>query len=243
MAEEEGFEPPEPSRVQRFSRPPVSTTHPFLQSLSYNRTNLKPLLIGIAGLSGSGKTALARMLAPHLRAEVITLDAYYHSQSHLPVEARATVNYDHPDALDWTLLSTHLRTLTRGEPIEEPVYLFDRHTRADLTRHIEPQPVFIVEGILALHRDEVRELLDLSVFVATRDEECLRRRMERDVAERGRTRESVLKQYSETVWPMAVQYVLPSSQFANLVVSGEEPLHDSVSAVLGVLNMRRAARA
>ncbi len=243
MAEEEGFEPPEPFRVQRFSRPPVSTTHPFLQYLSYNRTNLKPLLIGVAGLSGSGKTALARKLAPHLDAEVITLDAYYHSQSHRTLAERADLNYDHPDALDWALLSSHLGALTRGEPIDEPVYLFERHDRAPSSRRIEPRAVFIVEGILALHHPAVRELLDLSVFVTTHDEECLRRRLERDIAERGRTRESVLEQYYSTVLPMAVEYVLPSREHAQVVVSGEEPLDESVGAVLRALQVRCAASA
>ena len=204
---------------------------------------MKPFIIGVAGLSGSGKTALAGKLAPHLHAEVLTLDAYYHPQSHLPLEARARLNYDHPDALDWPLLSAHLAALTRGEPIEEPVYLFDQHTRAAHTRRIAPQPIFIVEGILALHHPDVRQLLDLSVFVTTRDEECLRRRLERDIAERGRTRESVLQQYASTVWPMALQYVLPSREFATLVVSGEEPLDDSVAAVLRILKTRRAATA
>lgn len=186
---------------------------------------------------------MANRLAPHLHSEVITLDAYYHSQSHLPLEARAGLNYDHPDALDWPLLTSHLAALTRGEPIEEPVYLFDQHTRASVTRRIQPQPIFIVEGILALHRPEVRRLLDITVFVTTRDEECLRRRLERDIAERGRTRESVLEQYYGTVWPMALEYVLPSSQYAGLVVSGEEPLDESVAAVLRLLNTRRAATA
>jgi uridine kinase len=204
---------------------------------------LKPLIIGVAGLSGSGKTALARQLAPHLHCEVLTLDAYYHPQSHLSLEQRATLNYDHPDALDWPLLSSHLAALTRGEPIEEPVYLFDQHTRASQTRRVDPQPIFIVEGILALHHPEVRQLLDLSVFVTTRDEECLRRRLERDIAERGRTRESVLDQYYSTVWPMALKYVLPSREFADLVVSGEEPLDESVAAVLRILKTRRAATA
>ena len=204
---------------------------------------MKPLLIGVAGLSGSGKTALARRLAPHLHSEVITLDAYYHPQSHVPLEARGRLNYDHPDALDWPLLSAHLASLTRGEPVEEPVYLFDRHTRADHTRRIDPHPVFIVEGILALHHPDVREFLDLSVFVTTRDVECLRRRLERDIAERGRTRESVLEQYYSTVWPMALQYVLPTREFATLVVSGEEPLDESVAAVLRIFQTRRAASA
>jgi uridine kinase len=202
---------------------------------------LKPFIIGVAGLSGSGKTALARKLAPSLDADVITLDAYYHSQSQLSLAEREKLNYDHPDALDWILLADHLTALALGESIEEPIYLFDQHTRAHHSRRIEPRPVMIVEGILALHNDAVRKLLDLRVFVTTRDEECLRRRLERDIAERGRTRESVIEQYRNTVWPMALQYVLPSRVHADLVVSGEEPLNESVAAVLTVLQSSRAA--
>ena len=201
-------------------------------------------MIGVAGLSGSGKTALACKLARHLGdAEVLTLDAYYHPQSHLSLAERAHLNFDHPDALDWRLLSSHLGALSNGEAIDEPLYLFDQHTRAPSSRRIEPAPLMIVEGILALHHAGVRKQLDLCVFVTTREEECLRRRLERDIAERGRTRESVLEQYYATVWPMALQYVLPSREHAHLVVSGEEPLDESVAAVLRVLEMRRAASA
>jgi len=205
---------------------------------------LKPYFIGIAGLSGSGKTALARQLVHHIPdSETITLDSYYHSQSHLKLEQRAELNYDHPDSLDWSLLSRHLVALTSGEPIEEPVYLFDQHTRGPQSRRVEPRPFVIVEGILALHHPEVRSQYDLSVFVTTDDAECLRRRLERDIAERGRTRESVLHQYYGTVWPMALEYVLPSREHATLVVSGEEPLDSSVASVLRMLPIRLAATA
>lgn len=159
----------------------------------------------------------------------------------MSLDARAKLNFDHPEALDWPLLAAHLAALTRGEAIEEPIYLFDQHTRAALKRRVAPHPIFIVEGILALHHPSVRELLDLAVFVTTRQEECLRRRLERDIAERGRTRECVLEQYYSTVWPMAVEYVLPSRQFADLVVSGEEPLDESVAAVLRMLRRSTAA--
>jgi uridine kinase len=205
---------------------------------------LKPYFIGIAGLSGSGKTALARQLVHHIPdSETITLDSYYHSQSHRSLEQRAELNYDHPDSLDWSLLSRHLKELTAGNTIEEPIYLFDQHTRGAESRKVAPRPFVIVEGILALHHPEVRSHYNLSVFVTTNNAECLRRRLERDIAERGRTRESVLQQYDRTVWPMALKYVLPSREHATLVVSGEEPLDNSVESVLRMLPVRRAASA
>jgi len=198
---------------------------------------VKPVMIGIAGLSGSGKTALARRVAEELdsASELLTLDSYYHPQSHLRLAQRAELNYDHPKSLDWDLLSRHLDALARGEPIDEPHYLFDQHTRAGWTRRVEPRPFLILEGILALHREEIRALLDLKVFVTTQPEECLRRRLDRDIAERGRTMESVLDQYNKTVWPMALEYVIPSRAFADVVVSGEEPIEGSVETVLGSL--------
>jgi uridine kinase len=206
---------------------------------------MKPYLIGVAGLSGSGKTALARQLAPRLDSgcEVITLDSYYHAQHHLSIDKRASLNFDHPDALDWPLLMRHLEQLHAGQAIEEPHYLFEHHTRAAHTRHVAPQPFLILEGILTLHRAEICALLDLKVYVTTRPEECLRRRLERDIAERGRTRESVVERYQKTVWPMALKFVLPSRESADLVVSGEEPLDESIAAVLRTLEAARSATA
>ena len=205
----------------------------------------KPFLIGIAGLSGSGKTALARQLAPQLNGgcEIVTLDSYYHPQGHFTLEQRAALNYDHPDSLDWVLLERHLSALHSGHAIQEPVYLFEHHTRAAYTRPVEPRGFLIVEGILTLHTPEVRRQLDLKVFVETRPEECLRRRIDRDIFERGRTRESVLAQYQSTVWPMAQEFVLPSRAFADLVVSGEEPFGQSVSAILARLASVTGGRA
>jgi uridine kinase len=185
-------------------------------------------------LSGSGKTELARQLSRRLpgRCEILPLDAYYLPQAHLSLEERAVLNFDHPDALDWEMFREHLDALRHGKPVEEPIYLFAEHTRAPEKRIIEPSSYLIVEGILALHDPEIRKLLDLKVFVNTRREECLRRRIRRDISERGRTRESVLDQFNATVWPMAREFVLPSRRQANLVVSGEEPLEHSIGAVL-----------
>jgi uridine kinase len=129
------------------------------------------------------------------------------------------------------LLAEHLSTLASGLPIDEPGYLFDRHTRSTEPTNIEPRAFLILEGILALHAAPIRELLGLKVFVSTSGDECLRR-LERDIAERGRSRESVLRQYEDTVWPMAQRYVLPTREFADLVVSGEQPLDNSVAKVI-----------
>jgi uridine kinase len=193
-------------------------------------------VIGVAGLSGSGKSELARKLATRLNGcAVLALDSYYHPQSHLPPVAREALNYDHPDALDWALLTAHLDALATGRPIEEPHYRFEQHTRSGATRMIDPQPCLVIEGILTLYRADVRERLDLKIFVSTAPEECFNRRLARDVAERGRTAESVREQYENSVWPMAVEYVLPSRAFADLVVSGEQPLDLSVEQVLEFL--------
>jgi uridine kinase len=203
---------------------------------------IQPFLIGIAGPSGSGKTALARRLAPLLPRDcaVISLDSYYRPQSHLPLEERARLNYDHPDALDWDLLWRHLDCLRRGHAVEQPIYRFNSHTRDTSTRRVPPRPFLILEGILTLYCPKIRDLLDLKIFVDTADRECLGRRVRRDVAERGRTEDSVRDQYSATVRPMALEYVLPSRQYADLVVSGEEPIDAAVDRVLAALRVFRA---
>ena len=201
----------------------------------------QPFLIGIAGPSGSGKTALARKLAPLLPRDsiVISLDSYYLPQSHLPYDERTKLNFDHPDALDWDLLLTHLDRLRHGHAVEQPIYRFEQHTRDTKTRRVPPRPFVILEGILALYSPKVRAMLDLKVFVDTRDEECLGRRIKRDVVERGRTEASVLFQYESTVRPMAAQFVLPGRDLADLVVSGEEPIGSGVERVLAWVSGRR----
>lgn len=205
----------------------------------------RPFLIAIAGLSGSGKTALANALARRLdrQCAVVALDSYYH---HLPPEIgpdeRAARNYDHPDALDWPLLESHLATLLSGSPIEAPVYRFDAHARSEHTQPVEPYPYLILEGILAIHYSAIRSLAGLRVFVETGHEVCLTRRIERDVVHRGRTRESVLDQYRATVWPMAQEHVLPSRAHADLLVSGEGSLEESCEAVLRRLESAKRHR-
>jgi len=189
-------------------------------------------------MSGAGKSELARYASLHLpeRTQLVWMDSYYFSQDDIPMEERVKVNYDHPDSLDWALFAQHLRAISAGEAFDEPVYLFDQHTRGTATRRIEPARYIIVEGLLALHNPEIRELFEVKVYVTTPDDVCLARRVERDIHQRGRTEESVLAQYHATVLPMAIQFVKPTEQFADLVVSGEQPLSESYAAVTRALS-------
>lgn len=194
------------------------------------------MLIAIGGCSGAGKSVLTEALRVRLRGcSVLALDSYYHAQADLSLEERALLNYDHPDALDWPLLESHVRMLLRGEPAETPVYLFDQHTRASEALLVEPGGIVLVEGILALHHQGIRDLAGVRVFVETPEQECLRRRLDRDIRDRGRTEESVLEQYRTSVHPMALEYVLPSRAHADVIVSGQQPLERSVEEVLSYL--------
>lgn len=190
---------------------------------------MTPFLIGVAGPSGAGKSELSRLMAARLPGPtaLISLDSYYRPLPHLTFEERCRSNFDHPDALDWPLIHEHVKAIGQGRIIEEPIYRFDTHARAPETRLIEPAPFVILEGLFALHDPSVRALLDARIFVIAPDDVCLARRLARDTVERGRTRDSVLRQYAETVRPMAELYVLPSRHHADLVVSGVEPLEDS----------------
>ncbi len=196
----------------------------------------RPLVLGIAGPSGSGKTTLARELVAPLGATLLPLDVYYRDLSHLPASDRASVNFDHPDSLEMPLLIEHLNHLVAGIPINRPIYDFTTHTRIrGQTSRVEPAPVLLVEGILALHDPALRALFDQSVFVHAPHSVCLLRRIHRDVRERGRTETSVREQFEHTTRPMADQFVLPSAAHASLIVDGTDSLDWSVQAVLGKL--------
>ena len=192
-------------------------------------------LVGIAGGTGSGKTTLARALLDALgqeRAVLLAQDSYYRDRAHIPRTARDELNYDHPDAFDLPLLIAHLRTLKRGEPIPEIVYDYRTHTRAPSEGSIEPKEVVILEGILVLAISEVREQVDLKIFVDAPPDIRFIRRLQRDMRERGRTVDSVIRQYLATVRPMHEQFVEPSRRHADLVVSGMEPVEETVRKVL-----------
>jgi uridine kinase len=192
----------------------------------------KPYLIGVSGPSGAGKTYLATHLASTLHASILGLDRYHRDLSHLPMEQRACVNFDAPDALDHELLIEQIADLRNNETVRLPVYDFATHTRSSRTELWRPAEVVIIEGLFALHWPTLRDLLGTKVFVDMNDENCLARRQVRDVRERGRTPQSVAEQYTATVAPMAVRYVHPTIVHADVVVSGADPVSDSVSAVL-----------
>ncbi len=189
-------------------------------------------LIAIAGPSCAGKTELAKALARALPAAIVPLDAYYLDLGHLPFEERIKFNFDIPDTIEYGLFAKQIRALAAGEAVERPIYDFIAHTPSGQTERVEPGQPVIVEGLFALYWADLRPLFTTKVFVEAPDEVCLARRQLRDVRERGRTVEWVLRQYTETVRPMAERYVLPTRQFADIVVSGEAPLQFSVAAVI-----------
>ena len=178
------------------------------------------LVIGIAGGSGSGKTTLMKNLVEKFGDAVTVLshDNYYKRHDELTYEQRCLINYDEPDAFETELMAAHLDSLRHGQAIDCPVYDYTVHNRSNETVRIEPKPVIIVEGILIFADEALRELMDIRIFVDTDSDVRLCRRIKRDVNKRGRTLESVLLQYQQTVKPMHEKYVEPSKKFANLVV-------------------------
>ena len=188
---------------------------------------LTPTLIGFSGGSGSGKTTLTAAIHERLgdrRSAVLSLDAYYKDLSHLPLEARASVNFDRPDALDVQLLTQQIRQLRCGCAVEVPRYDFTTHTRRPETLTLQPKAVVLAEGILLLALDPIRSLLDLKVFVDAPADIRFIRRLIRDIQERGRTADSCIQQYYATTRPMHFAWVEPSKAFADMVVSGEEEI-------------------
>jgi uridine kinase len=179
------------------------------------------MIIGICGGTGSGKTTVAnRILESVSASEVVFIqqDSYYRNLKDLPLDYRQVANFDHPDALDNDLLVNHVRRLRAGEPIELPLYDFKTHTRLVDTRAVDPKPIVIVEGILIFAEPRLLEQMDIKVFVDTPDDIRFIRRLRRDIAERGRTVESVIEQYTATVRPMHMQFVEPSKRHADVII-------------------------
>jgi len=181
---------------------------------------IRPLIIGVAGGSGSGKTTVARAIHERLGVDAIFLDqdAYYADLGHLPLEERSRVNFDHPDALDTDLMLEHLEALAAGRAVDKPTYDFTRHTRAAATVRLEPREVILVDGILIFADARLRRMFDMKVFVDVADDLRFIRRMQRDVAERGRSVDSIIEQYLGSVRPMHLEFVEPSKRYADIIV-------------------------
>ena len=195
------------------------------------------MIIGICGGTGSGKTTVAnRILESVSRDEVIFLqqDSYYRNLDEMPLDFRQKINFDHPDAIDNNLLVEHLRALKKGEAVELPLYDFKTHTRKTETLHMEPRPIIIIEGILIFAEKRLLDEMDIKVYVDTPDDIRFIRRLRRDIAERGRTVESVIEQYVATVRPMHMQFVEPSKRCADVIIP--EGGHNVVS--IGLISGR-----
>ena len=179
------------------------------------------LIIGICGGTGSGKTTVANRILETVSAQEVVFiqqDSYYRNLKDLPRDYRQLANFDHPDAIDNDLLVHHVKKLKAGEPVELPIYDFRTHTRLNDTLRIEPKPIVIVEGILIFSDPRLLEQLDVKVFVDTPDDIRFIRRLKRDLAERGRTVDSVIEQYIATVRPMHMQFVEPSKRYADVII-------------------------
>ena len=181
---------------------------------------MEPIIIGIAGGSGSGKSTFTNRLRQYFGDDVVVIyhDNYYRRQDGIPFEQRVKVNYDHPDSLETDLLVEHLKELKVGKTIECPVYDYSQHNRSSEIIKIEPRPIILVEGILLLADERIRSLLDIKVYVEADADERILRRILRDVKERGRTLDSVVSQYMNTVKPMHEQFVEPSKKNVDIII-------------------------
>lgn len=200
---------------------PPRASEDRLAQMRDDRPLAAPLFVGVAGGSGSGKTTVVERIMSGLAPRLVTLihhDAYYFDYGHLDVEERAATNFDHPASLETALLIEHLDALGRGETVELPLYDFKTHTRTARTDTASPTPVVIVDGILVLADREIRRRLDIKIFVDADPDVRFIRRLRRDMKERGRTLESVVRQYEKTVRPMHLEFVEPSKRYADVIV-------------------------
>ena len=199
----------------------------------------KAILIGIAGASGSGKTVIANSIIENLgsdKAVIIQEDSYYKDLSDVPYEQRIGKNFDHPNAFEHDLLTEHLLQLLNGEAVSSPVYDYKLHTRSKKTKTAGPVSLIILEGILIFSRAQLRELMDYRVFIDTPSDICFIRRFKRDIEERGRTADSVIQQYTDTVRPMYHEFIEPSKQYADILISGEGKNSDAFDILINKIN-------
>lgn len=201
--------------------------------------NSQPFMIGVAGPSCSGKTALVKQVIKELgkdNCSLIPLDSYYHDISHLSPDQIEVYNYDTPDAIEKELLFEHIRTISRGMEIEIPSYNYAVHTRSTEKLLIKPRKFILVEGLFALYWKEMRDTFDLNIFIDVPDSVGYERRIERDIRERGVTYEYVSNQYKTTVRPMYEQFVNPTKQYADVIVNGEDSVEKSVLTIMHQIN-------
>ena len=196
-----------------------------MENNSTQNTGSDCLIIAIAGASASGKSLIAHTVYEELKIElgeakiaIISEDSYYRDQKHLEMKDRLKTNYDHPSSLDHTLLKAHLLSLMEGQAVNVPMYSYSEHNRLPTTTHVTAKKVIILEGILLLSSPELRKHFHISLFMDTPLDICLLRRLTRDVAERGRTMESVIEQYQKTVRPMFIQFIEPSKEHADIII-------------------------
>ena len=199
------------------------------------------LIIGIAGRTGSGKTTVVHQIMnelPQTEVGIISQDSYYKETHNLSFDERALINFDHPRAIDFELLVSHLRELKAGNTINQPVYSFLKHNRTDDTVVTHPRKVMIVEGILILANPELRDLFDVKIFVHADSDERLIRRLKRDIAERGRDMNEVLNRYQTTLKPMHQQFIEPTKAFADIIIPNDKYNTVAIDVVRAVINQR-----
>jgi len=211
---------------------------------------VKPLIIGIAGGTGSGKTSVARKIAealpdssvPEASVAFLDMDGYYRNFDHLPLDERRRINWDHPEAFDLDLFASHLEQLGRGEPIEKPVYDFATHLRSSRTERITPADVVVVDGILLFVDERIRAMFDVKVFVDADADIRLVRRIQRDMFERKRPLEDILQQYLTTVRPMHQQFVEPGKRYADIILPHGGQNAVAIEMILTTIQRRLEAR-
>lgn len=182
------------------------------------------LIIGIYGGTGSGKTTIVNMIASHFSSndiEIISQDSYYKDNSDISYEDRCKLNFDHPDAIDFNLLHKHLKNLRKGETVEQPIYDFKIHNRLKKTIQIKPKKILILEGILIMCHAEIRSIFDLKIYINANSKTRMERRIKRDIVERGRSRDEVLKRYIETLKPMHEKFIEPTKIYANYIIENQ----------------------
>ena len=204
-----------------------------------------PLIVGVVGGSGSGKTTVAHAIAESVEGGAVVLDqdAYYRDLAHLPLEERRRINFDHPDSIDTALFVAHLEALAAGEPVNKPTYDFAAHTRAAETVRIEPGRVVVVDGILLFVDPRLRRMFDLRIYVDVADDVRFIRRLLRDLTERGRSLESVIEQYLDTVRPMHLEFVEPSRRHADVIIPEGGQNRVGIEMILAHVQRELARRA